>query len=179
MKRISYLLFLVFLTSIIISSCSDRKTYAQQLDDEKNLIAAYIKRNDIKVLSTFPKDSVWKTNDYVLTTSGLYIHMISYGDVSSTDSLEYKDIVVPRYKQYTLDMVPDTLYNWSTIDFPQPPVFVYGDYSQSCIGFQEAVSYMKRNDSEAKLIVPSKLGFSNYLTSVTPLGYELKIKIQK
>lgn len=179
MKRISYLLLLVLLTTIIISSCSNQRTYARQLDDEKTLIAAFISRYNINVMNSFPKDSVWKDNDYVLLTSGLYFHMVNYGDVSSTDSLEFKDKVVARYKQYTLDVVSDTISNWSTIDFPSPPVFVYGDYSQSCIGFQEAVSYMKRNDSEAKFIIPSKLGFSNYMTSVTPLGYDMKIKIQK
>jgi hypothetical protein len=38
---------------------------------------------------------------------------------------------------------------------------------------------MKRNDTQAKIIVPSKLGFSTNLTSVTPMGYDLKIKIEK
>ncbi|HPC26966.1 MAG TPA: hypothetical protein PK410_05510, partial [Paludibacteraceae bacterium] len=73
----------------------------------------------------------------------------------------------------------DTISNWNTIDYPHPFTFNYLDYSQACQAFHEAVSYMKRNDSEAKIIVPSKIGFSEYMNSVTPLGYDLKIKIQK
>jgi len=38
---------------------------------------------------------------------------------------------------------------------------------------------MKRNESEAKIIVPSKIGFNAEMMSVTPLGYDLLIKIQK
>ncbi len=182
MKRISYLLLLSLLTSLVITSCSNQKTYAQLLDDEKALISSYIKRNNIKVVSTFPTDTPWVSNGkevYVLTTSGLYFHLITQGDTTNNDTLALKDVVVPRYKQYTLDVVADTISNWNTIDFPYPSDFVYGDYTQSCMGFQEAVSYMKGNESEAKIIVPSKIGFSTYLNSVTPIGYDLRIKIQK
>ena len=177
MKKISYLLLLCIALSFI-SSCSNTKTYAEQLNDEKILIADYIKRNNIKVLSEFPTDSVFANNEYVLTKSGLYFRFENRGNLADP-VIQLKDIVVPRYKQFTLDLASDTISNWSTIDFPYPSKFVYGDQSQSCLGFQEAVSYMKRNDTEAKLIVPSKLGFTENLTSVTPLGYDLKIKIEK
>ncbi len=184
MKRISYLLLMTILVSLITSSCNNTKTYAEQLNDEKILIADYIKRNKIQVVKTYPADSVWTDKDgndiyYLTPASGLYIHMINYGDLKSSDTLALKDIVVPRYKQYTLGLDSVIISNWSTIDFPRPNVFVYGDLAQTCQAFQEAASYLKRNDTEAKLIVPSKLGFNDNLTSVTPLGYDLKIKIQK
>jgi len=183
MKRISYLLLLTILASLVISSCSNTKTYAEQLNDEKILIADYIKRNNIQIVTTYPADSVWTKNGndiyYISPASGLYIHMVNYGDMTSKDTLLLKDVVVPRYKQYTLGLVSDTISNWSTIDFPYPSTFVYGDLTQSCKAFQEAASYLKRNETEAKLIVPSKLGFTDNLTSVTPMGYDLKIKIQK
>ena len=164
---------------MIISSCKNDETYAELLKSEKEVIEAYIKRNNINVLSAFPKDSIWKENDYVLTSSGLYFHLVSQGDLTSKDTLELKDKVVPRFKQYTLDLSSDTTSNWSTIDYPRPAVFVYGDPNPMNKAFQEAASYMKRNDSEAKLIVTSKIGFNEYLKTVTPLGYDFKIKIQK
>jgi len=182
MKRISYLFFLAFLTSLLATSCSDTKTYAELLKDEKNLIEAYVKRNNIEVVSTFPANTAWRNNGkdvYVLTTSGLYFHMVNSGDLSSNDTLMSKNIVVPRYKQYTLGVVADTLSNWSTIDYTYPSSFTYGDLTLSCKAFHEAASYMKRNDSEAKIIVPSSIGFSSELNSVTPMGYDLKIKFQK
>jgi len=179
MKRISYLLFLGFLISIIASSCSDTKTYSQQLDDEQALITTYIKRNNIKVITSLPANGKWGLNDYYKSSSGLYFHMVNPGNTSSMDTLMSKNTVVTRFKQYTLNVVSDTISNWNTIDYPEPETFTYGDLTQSCKGFQEAVSYMKRNDSEAKLIIPSGNGFTIYLNSVTPLGYDLKIKILK
>ena len=182
MKRISYLFFLIFLVSLFASSCSNTKTYAQLLDDEKSLIDGYIKRHNILVVTTFPTDTPWVKDGreiYALTSSGLYFHMINPGDLTSTDTLELKNTVVPRFKEYTLGIVSDTISNWSTIDYPYPSDFTYGDLTQSCKAFQEAAFYMKRNNSEGKLIVPSKIGFNADMMSVTPKGYILKIQIQK
>lgn len=184
MKRISYLFFLAFITSLIASSCSNTKTYAELLNDEQALIKAYIKRNNIQVVSTFPTDTPWVKNGkdiYVLTSSGLYYHLINPGDgyKSDSDTIVLKNTVVPRFKQYTLNVISDTVSNWNTIDYPYPSDFTYGDLTEACKGFHEAVSYMKRNASEAKIIVPSKIGYNTYLMSVTPLGYDLKIKIKK
>lgn len=179
MKRISFLILVPILTAILFTSCSSTPTYAELLSSEKVQIADYIKRENINVLSSFPKDSIWKKNDYVLTSSGLYFHMVSYGILSDSVSLEVGNTVVPRYKQYSLAVGSDTISNWSTVDFAYPSTFVYGNYSQSCVAFQEAASYMNRNESVAKIIVPSKLGFNADMLSVTPYGYDLRIKIQK
>ena len=182
MKRISHLFFLVFLMSLLASSCSSTKTYAELLDDEKAAIKAYINRNNIEVVSTFPTDTPWVKNGksiYVLTSSGLYFHMVNQGDTTNKDTLVLKNTVVPRFMQYTLSAVADTISNWSTIDYPYPSDFTYGDLTQSCKAFHEAASYLKRNDTEAKLIVPSSIGFSTELNSVTPMAYDLRIKFQK
>ena len=179
MKRISYLFFLVFLTSLLSTSCTNTKTYSELLNDEQTLIGAYIKRNNINVLSSFPADKKWGPNDYVKTGSGLYFHLVDSGNTSIPDTLQLKNTVVDRYKKYTLNIASDTISNWNTIDFPYPDEFVYGDLTQSFKGFQEAVTYMKRNDSEAKIIVPSIIGIQADMMSVTPYGYYLKIKILK
>lgn len=182
MKRISYLFFLVFITSLLASSCSSTKTYAELLDDESALIKAYIKRNNIEVVSTFPTTTPWVKNGkeiYVHTASGLYFHLVNPGDITSKDTAVARDVIVPRFKQYTLAVIADTISNWNTIDYPYSADFIYGDYTESCTAFHEAVSYMKRNESEAKLIVPSKIGFNTDLMSVTPMFYDLKIKLRK
>ena len=179
MKRIFYLFFLVFLTSLLSTSCTNTKTYSELLNDEQTLIGAYIKRNNINVLSSFPADKKWGPNDYVKTGSGLYFHLVDSGNTSIPDTLQLKNTVVDRYKKYTLNIASDTISNWNTIDFPIPDEFVYGDLTQSFKGFQEAVTYMKRNDSEAKIIVPSIIGIQADMMSVTPYGYYLKIKILK
>jgi hypothetical protein len=183
MKRISYLFFLIFLASLFASSCSSTETYAQLLNDEQSLIHGFVVRNNIQLVSKFPSDSIWIKNGkeiYAETPTGLYLHMVSYGDsVKSTDTLLLKNTVVPRFLQYTLAVSSDTIRNWSTIDFPYPSDFVYGDLTQSCKAFQEAASYLKRNGARCLLIVPSKLGFNADMMAVTPKGYDLMIKFQR
>lgn len=182
MKRIFSLLTTITLMVIIISSCSSKETYAQQLKAEKATIAAYIQRNNINILSSFPANKKWGEKDYVLIeSSGLYFHLADSGDVESGDTLELHDQVVPRYKEFTLDEVSIIKTNfWSTLEYPHPPSFEYGATGESCPAFHEAASYMKRNNSRAFLIIPSKIGFyASSTTDATPYGYEIKIKIQK
>jgi Domain of unknown function (DUF4827) len=177
MKRISYLIIIAFCSSIILSSCANT-TYATELQNEQTLIADYINRNNINVLSSVPANNIWGVNDYVLTASGLYFHLTSSGDTAVTVQLSNE--IVPRFKQYTLNAVSDTISNWSTVDSNgYPEDFIYGDYTQMCTAFHEAVSYMKHNNSEAKIIVYSKIGFKENWNPATPMGYQLKIKIKQ
>lgn len=178
MKRIFFLISITLLSSIIISSCSSTPTYAELLNSEKVVIAAYIKDQKINVIKKLPTNNIWGANDYYLSDTGLYFHLISPG--VGTDSVELGNTVVPRYKQYTLTAVSDTISNWSTIDSPYPVSFTYGlTTASSCVAFQEAATYMKHNESEAKIIVPSKLGFNADMLSVTPYGYDIKIQFRK
>lgn len=179
MKQISFIIILAFITSISLSSCSDT-TYANELKQEKLLIAEYIKRNNINVLSEFPKSKIWGENDYVLTESGLYFHLVDSGEITATDTLKANNIIIPRFKEYNLYADADTLTNnWSTLYYPHPASFKYLDYTSSCQAFHEAARYMVRNNSRAKLIVKSKIGFETYWDPATPLAYEIKIKVQK
>lgn len=182
MKQFLGFLLIILLFSAILISCnsSDDPTYAQQLKDEKELIADYIKRNNIKVVTDKPTSFPWGENVYYLTSTGMYIHLMSEGDITNTaDTLVKNDLVIPRFYQYTLNTKSDTISNWNTIDYPFPTTFNYLDYSQVCVGWHEAVGYMKRNNSRAKFILNSKLGFTPTGNEVIPYEYEMIIKIQK
>lgn len=179
MKKIFPFLFLFFVLAITLSSCNDI-TYATELKNEKILIQEFIKRNGIKVITEMPADSaIWDEDVYYYNEDdGLYFHLDNPG---VGDKVETNDVVVIRFKQYTLapPFEADTINNWTTVDYPMPTKFVYGDYTQTSIAFQEAASYMKRNDSEAKIIVPSKINFKSFWDPATPIGYDIKIRIQK
>ncbi|MDD4992734.1 MAG: DUF4827 family protein [Paludibacter sp.] len=184
MKRIPLLILLAFVVSLIISSCSNTLTYAQELQIEKTTIKNYIKRKGIKLIYKLPKTfSEWSDSTvyYYNASTGLYFHLVDSGySAYKGDTLELKDKVVPRYIEYSLSATPDTtVNNWSTLEYPRPSSFIYGNTSESCSGFQEAVSYMKRNGSIAEIIIPSKLGFYYLNNDVTPYAYHLKILIQK
>lgn len=175
MKQISFLIVLSFFSALIFTSCDDT-TFAKELKIEKKIIEDYVKRNNINVITSAPADNAWGANDFILTESGLYFHLSKAG---AGDDVETSNKIVPRYIQYTLVEPSDTLKKWTTTDFLYPEEFIYGNTTQSCPAFHEAVSYMKKNGSEAKIIVPSKIGFQANWTPATPMGYLLKIQIQK
>ena len=171
----------LFLTLLTATACKDEDlTYAEELKAERELIADFISRKNIKVVTTMPTEFPWDDNVYYKSKTGLYYRLTNRGDIASQDSVETGDLVVPRYIQYTLVADnPDTISNMNTIDSPYPSSFVYLNTDQACLGWHEAVGYMKKNNSEAKIIVYSKLGFSGYADPATPIGYDIKIRIQK
>lgn len=176
MKKILYIISLVFISVIFYTSCNDR-TYATELKNEKILIAEYIKRNNITVINELPADSTdWKENVYYKNSDGLYFHLVSPG---VGEKVAVNDVVVTRFIQFTLNSDSDSLRNWTTIDYSYPNKFNYGDYSLSCTAFHQAVGYMKRNDAVAKIIVPSKIGFKENWTPATPMVYDIVIKLRK
>jgi len=183
MNKFLVIFFVSVLAVLGFVSCSSG-TYADKLDDEKKLIADFIKRQNIKVVSEFPADNEWGDKVYVRTKSGLYYHLVDPGDNTNlSDTISDNDQVIVRYITYTLDQKADTSYYYSTLDAPTPYTFYYDkEYTSSsgaCVGWQEAVKHMKYNNSSAKIIVPSKLSFDTYLQDVTPMGYDMKIKILK
>jgi hypothetical protein len=178
----------LFVFLITTYSCSNDVTYADQLKAEKELIKDYIKRNNIKVVSEMPTTFPWPDNVYYKSTTGLYFRLTNQGDsIFDGDTIRAQDgdVIVTRYIQYTLDTESDTISSWTTLEYAFPTTFDYlsdpDDWADSdaCAGWMEVVSYMKYMNAEAKVIVPSKIGFSTYTDDVIPMGYDMKIKIQR
>ncbi len=177
MKKILYSLLTLVVGALVMSCASN--TYADALEKEKELVADYIKREKINVLPEIPEDGVWGEKDYVEIDDYLYFHLSNVGDTASHDSLEVGMNVNLRYRRYTLDVYADTVSYWTTMEAPTPISFRYGTSSSAtCSGWLKALPYMKYSGSEAKIICPSKMGFSEEQSSVTPYGYDLKIQLQ-
>jgi hypothetical protein len=179
MKKIFFASFL----TLLFVACSSDSDYASMLEDEENAISAYISRNHIRVISSAPADGVWGENDYYLTSSGLYFHLVDPGEAPGVgDGTELYDgmTISVRHYKITLDAQPDTVYrNWTTADYPHPALeFQYNISGQTTAAFQEAISLMKNQNSIAKLIVPSKLGDQTDINAVIPYAYTLKINLE-
>lgn len=189
MKKIQLLILGIVLT--LACGCNGN-IYSELLKEERQLIENYIIRNGIQVVDTLPAYGEWGNNVYyrVPDYDNFYFHLVEMGDttfVPQGDSvckenaeLEIGETVLLRYKRYTLDEYPDTLFNWSTMDGADPISLQYMVNSEtSCTGWQVALQYMKYHESQCKIICPSKMGFSAENSSVTPYGYDLKIKIKR
>lgn len=177
MKPFFVLFLSILFSGWVFTSCKDDNvTFAEELAAEQDLISDFIKRQGIKVVTSMPTN--WSdTKVYYKSPTGLYFRLNEAGD--STTQAASGDLIVPRYIQYTLNVKPDTISHLSTIDFELPYKFNYLDYTQVCKGWHEAVTYMKNHNSAASIIVFSRIGFSQYGRPATPIGYDLKIKIQK
>ena len=199
MKRV--IICLLIGLPILFTGCTGN-TYSALRQQEDRLIANYLSRNAINVLTAEPdNDYVWGEKDYykVPGYDNLYFHLIERGDsvlldtISATQvdtidmTIVLNDVIVTRYKKFGLTEYADTLSYWNTLDQAHPYEFFYGrttgtasGYTQICeaIGWHEAVRLMKYPESMCQIIVPSKQGFDNDQTSVTPYVYILYIKVK-
>ena len=192
MKKIC--LFLLFGLALMITGCASN-TYSKLRDKEDKLIANYISRNGLVILEDEPAaDHVWGEKEYykVRDHDNLYFHLITRGDSIRVDSISptendtvdleiiANDLIVMRYKKFELTENADTLSYWTTLDQAFPTEFHYGNLSDcECVAWHVAVRLMKYPESLCEVIVPSKLGFSDEQTSVTPYVYILKIKVKQ
>lgn len=186
MKFFFKILLAFFIPSLFIVSCSNDKTYADQLKDEQKLIKSFIARQKIIVVSTMPSTIPFPDNVYYKTSSGLYIRLENEGDkyvngVLTTDSAETNDRISFRYIQYTLNSTADTISYTNTAESAFPATFYFNDLTDknACEGWQEAVSLMKYHNAEAKIIVYSKIGFETDEKYVIPYGYDISMTIKK
>ena len=191
MKRLFFLVFT--LPALLLTGCNNN-TYSNLRKNEDKLIANYISRNNLNILTEEPADDyVWGEKDYykVPEADNFYFHLISRGDSIYVDSISptRKDtidltitanaLIVARYKQFALTENADTISSWTTLDQAYPYEFHYTNTGEcEAIGWHLAVKYMKYPDSQCAIIQPSKLGFSSEQNSVTPYGYILKIKVK-
>lgn len=180
--------------AIIAASCS-QNTYSSLRDKEDKLIANYISRNNLVIVTEEPPvDHVWGEKEFykVHGYDNLYFHLISRGDSIRIDSVSptrndttklnivANDVIIVRYKQFGLTENADTSSYWTTQDQAYPLEFHYRNSSEmECVAWHVAVGLMKYPESQCEIIVPSKLGFSADQTSVTPYGYILKIKVKQ
>ncbi|MHB9056854.1 MAG: DUF4827 family protein [Paludibacteraceae bacterium] len=178
MKIIFKVLLPIFLLTIL-GACTNKTSYSQLQDQEIATINNYILQNNIQVVTTMPKDSVWGADIYYKSTSGLYFHLENRGD--TTTAVELNSSVGYRFIEYNLDAAKSVrIKNWEPWDFPEPMVITYG--SSTAItsigtGIYEALGLMKYKYSMAKIIVPASLNTSTYTQNVTPVGYDLKITV--
>ena len=192
MKKIC--LFWLFGAALIAAGCTSN-TYSKLRDQEDKLIENYISRNNLVILKEEPSiDHVWAEKEYyqVEGYDNLYFHLIERGDSIRVDSISptendtvdleiiINDLIVMRYKKFSLTENADTLSYWTTLDQAFPTEFHYGNTSDcDCVAWHVAVKLMKYPESQCQVIVPSKLGFSNDQTTVTPYVYILKIKVKQ
>lgn len=208
MKKLSLLFLALLALGSFFQSCSDQKTYAEMLEDERKAIREFIKKHNIKTITEeeFEKDTITNVseNEYVLLSGGVYLQIVNRGQ---GDTVRNRDEVLLRMAEYNIlseidnSVSSDTLSN---IDWPQAgavDAFYYTPNSSSILfhqgliraaysqsvgtldvprGIIDIIPYIK-DKAYVKLIVPSKKGHSgaNSMYSISPMYYDIhKIQIR-
>jgi hypothetical protein len=161
----------MMLLLLAMVACESNENYSQLLEAEEVLIEDWLGRNNIVLLDEFPLDTVFGENEMYHFEDGIYFQLIKKG---VGDTLRTGDNLILRYKQSTLDLYPVVEDYWTTQDRPYPNEITYGSLSNSCEGWQKAFELMKKSESHARIIVPSKLGRND--SEVIPYVYEMKIR---
>lgn len=174
MKKLILLFFSLFALGYIFQACDDTKTYAEMLDDEKDAIDAFIKKNGINVISEGMFEENGHTtdtakNEYVGFSNGVYLQIRSKGGEAKTDSFKNNNMIATRYVEVGLLNNDTSCFNVYLPDFPgidnmagyytYPDVFRYVDNGSSIYGvFTGGSMYM------------------NYQTTDVPVGWLMALK---
>lgn len=175
-------ILLILCAALVAISCSKTKSYTDMLKDEKKAIERLIDANDFEILDDFPKDSIFKENQFVKLENGVYLNIIDKG--SSERAVQYKTKMLYRCKlRYILDTDTLVFENYgphSNGTYPIP--FTYGDYSKSnpydasyqrvSEGLQTPLQYVG-DRAKVKLIVPFKRGTYYDQSKGQPVYYEI------
>ncbi len=184
MKHVIYILGIFFGSMMVFTSCKGN-TYARLLQQEKDNIKTYMSVHNYEI---FEGDE--PANDYdwaghpnawykVKGYDYFYFRIDVLGDTTQK-AIVPSEIAVVRYRRYTLTEPYDTASFWSTLNAPSPVEFAYlTDQTAACTAWHLAIGLMKYPDTQARIICPSKLGFTAEQNSVTPYGYDLKMKIKR
>ena len=174
-KIIGGIAFLV-LVSIVAASCSKSETYADKLKKERKAINRLIDNNGFKIIYTYPKDGVFKENEFFHdSNSGIYLHVVDSGN-GTRASKEHRTGVLVRYKNTIRPMYSDTVFyqntgqsvsetnDWIDFNYNQTTSYIsyyesagYSNYFFKSPGMVAPLEYVG-DGAIVKLIVPFDSG---------------------
>lgn len=197
MKKLLLFAFSLLVCSMAFNACDDDKTYADMLKDEKRAIAKFINDSNITVITQqqfIDQDSTTDVskNEYVQTSSGIYMQIVDRGSSNPADTVKNNDMVLVRMAEYLITETTVSLYS-SNLSLPYyvdefrytkssssiSGIFTKGaikdTYSATAVpaGWLIPLAYV-RDGARVKLIVPSKMGHESAMNYVRPYYYDIR-----
>ena len=195
MKKLTLFFLSLLALSLGFQACDDSKTYAEMLEEEKDGINDYIKKEKIKVISQsqfYAQDSMTnvKENEYVQLASGVYMQIVDKGSENEADTVKSNDEILVRFVEYSILDKDTTLSNLSAVEtvdafrytvtsssiagtFLQGYMMTY--YSSPAVpaGWLVPLTYV-RDMAHVRLIIPSKMGHQTAMQYVYPYYYDIR-----
>lgn len=171
----------MLMCSVCMTSCDDQKSYAELLDEENDAVEKFLETQ--KVVDKIPADSVFLVGPdapyYKLDEDGyVYMQVLMNGDEGK---VKYNEVVFFRYSRINLltwadggDQVPsgndNELGSAYSFNFQNTEL---GSTTQYGIGIQMPLNYLEI-PCKVNLVIKSKAGSNQDLTSVTPYLYTVR-----
>lgn len=197
-------ILMIVCAALLALSCSKTKSYTDMLKDQKKAIDRLKDKEGFVFLKDFPKDSIFKENEFVELENGVYLNIIDKGTSEravygtkilyrctmyypmNTAYIGYKDTstgwpVTPYGLNLTSDNKSLSSNYGPHSNGTSPYPFTYGDYTSWYVseGLMTPLLYVG-DRAKVKLIVPFKRGLSADNNNGEPAYYEiLEYKFEK
>ena len=181
-------------------SCDDSKTYAEMMEEERELIKQFMADSSFYSVDNMPADTVFAPKEFLLFSDGLYMQIEDKGSGKSFESgmevtvrfteLRLHDgVVISNNKSSAQGLNPD-VFRYQVSGSTQSGIFIAENDSETSYmaslygstavpsGWLVPLKYIK-DGGKVRLIVPHKLGQSDALYYVYPCYYELQYGISK
>ena len=204
MKKLVLLFLSLLAFNFAFQACDDSKTYAEMLEEEDDAIAAFIRDNDIQVISQtefFNNDSTTDVskNEYVQLSSGVYMQIVKKGIededgnlLNPNDTVKNNDLILVRFMEYSILDKDTSLSNLNAVETVDE--FKYTVTSSSIAGIFTSGIFLAtygssytavpagwlvpleyvRDGAHVRLIVPSEMGHNPAMQYVYPYYYDIR-----
>lgn len=188
-KRIITYFFVAAALAVQLVSCDDGMAYAERMEQEREIIDAFMADSGFYYVESFPTDSFRDSKEFMLFPDGMYMRVEDFGSgraFKSGDMVTVRFTEVNLSNQLTVSNIaashPD-VFRYQVSGSTQTGIFVsdeMGDpfmvslYSSTAVpsGWLLPLEYV-RSGSRVRLIVPHKLGQSDATYYVYPCYYEI------
>lgn len=171
------------LTAVVVSSCSDKKSYADLLNEEDHAVNYFLAQH--RVINEIPEDSVFEYGAdapyYRIDEDGnVYMQVIEPG--TKSDKAVDDELIYFRYTRYNLNLYMrenEWIGDGNSNDMTGSPTsFRFNNFTLSSssaygAGIQMPLHYLGI-DCEVNVVIKSQYGLSAEIASVVPFMYNLR-----
>ena len=184
MKKWTLGIVLMAVISCISFSCNQGKSLQELLQEERKAIDRFITMNDLVILKEYPKDGVFKENEYFRTNDGLFLQVVDSGNGIRVQSRNDVSVRYDYYQSVKSVASGDTIkyhFPYSSSGYQsvnQPYSFIFGivqtyssSYSPVCQAWVIPLAYVGEG-AVLNLIIPSSLGSYRDNSDIAPAFYK-------
>jgi len=153
------------------------------LQEEQRAIKRYIDRNNLKILSDYPKDGVFKDNEYFKTSDGLYFQVVDSGN--GTRIVNGQEAIVRFKYRHDIAYSDTSITYWTNTGWVNPFSLLYrgipnvntastytvSGSSYECGGWIVPLQYVGEQ-AIVNMIIPSAMGSSVDNSNINPVFYD-------